>query len=66
MEFLQITNITLTVFWNKGKEIIFSPTGAPKATLTPAAEAADKISRFFASFLPNQYLILIDYSVLTY
>ena len=29
------------------------PIGAPKATLTPAAEAADKISRFFASFLPG-------------
>lgn len=26
--------------------------GAPKATDTPAAAAADKISRFFASFLP--------------
>jgi len=27
------------------------PTGAPKATETPAAAAADKTSRFFASFL---------------
>ena len=26
--------------------------GAPKATETPAADAADKISRFFASFRP--------------
>ena len=29
------------------------PTGAPKATLTPAADAAERISRFFASFLPE-------------
>lgn len=28
------------------------PIGAPKATETPAAAAADKTSRFFASFLP--------------
>lgn len=28
------------------------PIGAPKATETPAAAAADKISLFFASFLP--------------
>lgn len=34
------------------------PIGAPKATETPAAAAADKISLFFASFLPylgNRY-----------
>lgn len=34
------------------------PIGAPKATDTPAAAAADKISRFFASFRPyfgNKY-----------
>jgi len=34
------------------------PMGAPKATDTPAAAAADKISLFFASFLPyfgNKY-----------
>lgn len=34
------------------------PIGAPKATDTPAAAAADKISLFFASFLPyfeNKY-----------
>lgn len=34
------------------------PIGAPKATETPAAAAADKISLFFASFLPylgNKY-----------
>lgn len=34
------------------------PIGAPKATDTPAAAAADKISLFFASFLPyfgNRY-----------
>ena len=28
------------------------PIGAPKATETPAAEAAERISLFFASFLP--------------
>ena len=40
--------------WNPDCFILGSlPIGAPKATLTPAAEAADKISRFFASFLPG-------------
>lgn len=36
--------------------------GAPKATETPAAAAADRISLFFASFLPyfgNKYVNML-------
>lgn len=43
------------------------PIGAPKATDTPTAAAADKISRFLASFLPylgNKYDNILPVGIL--
>ena len=50
-DFMRVT-FYVKSYLTSSKENKTPPIGAPKATETPAAEAADNISRFLASFRP--------------